>query len=418
MPGPLSCTSSSTPSAPGARAAARCRRPGCSGSHCRSGWLNSSCSSSSWPCTVVSPPSSASSARSTPFCTAGRASSRPTCWARAASETGEGGALPLPCSMRARVSRRFARWTVESVVAAIERTIARMAAGSFSRSASSAWVLSTVSGVRSWCEASAMKRRWLAIRLCMRAMVPFIAATSGRTSRCTRVSSTSDRSDTCARLHHLLQAHQRLQHQAHRKPHQGRHRQHQQGLAQQGVQQDAPRQRTPRVQRFADLDQGDPAHRIVVHRLQQGGDADRLAVVVGVVEAHQGRIQLGARHVLRHRRQVVVAGHGLAVQAADPVVDAAQGIGLEAVQRHVGHVGHDLAVADRDPLGQRARRRQQRAVVGDVGGVERVAVQRHGVQRHQRHQRHDQPAQQLAAQAAERRWEGARRGAQADAHHR
>jgi hypothetical protein len=41
-----------------------------------------------------------------------------------------------------------------------------------------------------------MKRRWLAIKPCMRDMVLFMASTSGRTSRCTRAASTSDRSCT------------------------------------------------------------------------------------------------------------------------------------------------------------------------------------------------------------------------------
>jgi len=49
-----------------------------------------------------------------------------------------------------------------------------------------------------------MKRRWLAIRFCIRATVVFIATTSGRTSLCTSAGSTSDRSQA---LEHLQPVH-------------------------------------------------------------------------------------------------------------------------------------------------------------------------------------------------------------------
>ncbi|MNT28145.1 hypothetical protein D3C72_1638090 [compost metagenome] len=125
-------------------------------------------------------------------------------------------------------------------------------------------------------------------------------------------------------------------------------------------------------------------------------------MVIGVVEAHQGRIILRAGHVFRHGRQVAIARYQLAVDACDLVVDAAQGVGLEAVERYVRHFGHHLAIDDGDALGQRPRRRQQGAVIGHVGRVERIAVDKNGIEQHQHHQRDEQPAQQLAAQATQR----------------
>ena len=172
---------------------------------------------------------------------------------------------------------------------------------------------------------------------------------------------------------------QRPQHEAHREPHQQRRRQHQRRLAPQRIEQDLARQAAPRRPAFR---RPGSARCRASCRRTPAGTARRCAPARR--DSRRDRSapapdRFGARHIRRQRRQVVVAGHEFAIDAGHLVVDAAQRVGLEAVERDIRHVGHHLAVDDGHPLGQRPRGRQQRAVIGEVGGFQRIAVHRHRI---------------------------------------
>jgi hypothetical protein len=188
----------------------------------------------------------------------------------------------------------------------------------------------------------------------------------------------------------------------HHPQHRGDQHQQQRRLAPQRVEEDLPCQRLAQLERLGHLDGGHAAAVLAGHRLQKHGHAHRLVAVGVVVEVDQRRIGPAVWQAAAPGGQVLEARDHLALEAADLEVHAAAVVGLEGLQRRVGHGGlHACRVAgagDLQLFADRLGAGQQRAVVGGVGGAQRLPVQADGVGGDAQQQRHQQADQQLAAQ--------------------
>ena len=231
-------------------------------------------------------------------------------------------------------------------------------------------------------------------------MTWLVAATSGSSSRGAAPASIGVRSSGGAGVDALAELAHRPCRPLHDDHDDRRDEQHQRRLARQGVQQQLARQRLAQLQRLGHLHRG---HALAVdagHRLPQHGHAHRVAAELVVVEVHQRGVDVLRRQLAARRRQVVEAGHHLATEAADAEVQAAAVVGLEGLERRVGHVGaHLRCVAAAHQFEQFADRLgggQQGAVVGRVGRLEGLAVEQHRVDGHEGADR-DQDAREQAA---------------------
>ncbi|MCY1433912.1 hypothetical protein D9M71_499540 [compost metagenome] len=203
-----------------------------------------------------------------------------------------------------------------------------------------------------------------------------------------------------ARRHRLAQLLQRAQRQTHRQPHQAQRGERQQAHAPQGADQQLAGHALAGATGLGHADLGNALQVRFADRLQQADHAHRLLAVDAIVEARQRRIVVGALDLRRRRRQRLVAGNQRAERIEHLVVDAPGAVVGEGVQRHVGHIGLELAVAAVQAVGHRARRGQQGAVVGGVGRAPRAPVAAQAAEQQDQCQQQGQPAQQTPAQAA------------------
>ena len=149
------------------------------------------------------------------------------------------------------------------------------------------------------------------------------------------------------------------------------------------------------MQGFPHLHQHWALHHRVVQRLVKRGKAHWLAMVFGV-EVKDFAMQ---RLIRRRCGQVGVAGQQPATRQAYPVEHPILELRLEHFQRRQRNIHLHLAIADPHPFGNRAYRRLQGAVVGQIGQHMGIIVCLPGTQ--QRHQRqwNQQPADNAQAQA-------------------
>ena len=105
-----------------------------------------------------------------------------------------------------------------------------------------------------------------------------------------------------------------------------------------------------------------------------------------------------ARHALRRQRQDSVAGQQRPVFGIEAVVQAVVLVHQQQVLRAGGQLQPRMRRGGLHVLHDLARDLVQRAVVGDVGEVQRGPVRGGGVQHQQHRQRPQQPRQQLALQ--------------------
>ncbi|SVK52031.1 Uncharacterised protein [Acinetobacter baumannii] len=179
----------------------------------------------------------------------------------------------------------------------------------------------------------------------------------------------------------------RLQHPLEQRERQDQGQHHHRTLAQQRRDHHLPRQVTTRFQGFRHQNGRHAAHARLVDRLKQRRHADRPAEVFRIVEMHQCRIEGGAWNVGRQRRQIVIARDAFPLRRDHLVIELIVHVALEAVEHHIRHIDRQLAFAHHQPLRHGARRRQQRAIVGQGGGAhgaEVVGVDRDAAQRQQR----------------------------------
>jgi len=177
---------------------------------------------------------------------------------------------------------------------------------------------------------------------------------------------------------------------------------HQQRLLSQRLQQQRARQRAAQLQRLGHLHRGHALAGRPGHGLQQHGHAHRLAPVFVVVEAHERGVGVGLVAAGTRRRQVLETRDDLAAEARDLVEEPASVVGLEGLERAVFQrrlqAWCAAVAADFQPLADGLGAGQQRAVVGGVGGLQRLRVQARGVQHDEAQHRQQDAHQQLAAQ--------------------
>ena len=188
----------------------------------------------------------------------------------------------------------------------------------------------------------------------------------------------------------------------HHHHHHHRNDRNQDGLALQRVPQYLAGKGVAQLQRFRDLDDGHATALSAGHRLQQHGHTYILVPELRVIKIHQRRERGLVRNLAAPERQLCITRHHLAVEAGDPVVHMALVVGLEGLQRRVGHQGaqfrgfvipfHVQLLADR--FGGR----QQSAVIGRIDGAEGLAVEAHGVEDHKDADGQQDAAEQVAPQ--------------------
>jgi hypothetical protein len=188
--------------------------------------------------------------------------------------------------------------------------------------------------------------------------------------------------------------------------HHGGDQQQQRCLAQQRVDQQAAGQRLAQLQRLGDLDRRHALATAPGDGLQQHRHPHRRALVVVVVEVDQRGVGALDRQLALPAGQLLEARDGFTVEAGHAVVEAAAVVGLERLQRRIQQRRLQVRLVAFDvhlqQLADRFGGGQQGAVVGDIGGAQRLAVEHRGVDDDEAQHRQQDAQHQLVAQRAAR----------------
>ncbi|MNS91809.1 hypothetical protein D3C72_1259190 [compost metagenome] len=185
---------------------------------------------------------------------------------------------------------------------------------------------------------------------------------------------------------------------------------HQQQLAPEHVEQQLAHECFAQLQRLGHLHHGHAAAARAGHRLQHHGDTHRLAAELGVVEIDQRCIRPAVGDAPAPEGQLGEARDHLAVERRDAVEQPAAVVGLEGLERGVGHdraqPRHVVVAFHVELLADGLGRGQQRAVVGGGGGRQALAVQAHAVDHDEHRHRHQDAEQEPRAQGRHRAPQG------------
>ena len=176
---------------------------------------------------------------------------------------------------------------------------------------------------------------------------------------------------------------------------------HQEELPPQRVDQQLARQRLADLERLGHLHHRHAAAARTGHRLQQHRHAHRLVAELGVVEIDQRRVRAAVGDAPAPERQFCKARDHFAVERRHPVEEPAAVVGLEGLERGVGHdraqLRHLVVALHVELLTDGLGGGQQRAVVGGGGGGQALAVQAHAVDHDENGNRREDAEQQPRA---------------------
>ena len=164
---------------------------------------------------------------------------------------------------------------------------------------------------------------------------------------------------------------------------QGDH-QHQQGLANQRVAQNLQSQGLAQLQRFGDLYDGHASACGAGNGLQQNRDTYWASAEFIVIEIDQRRVWWALGDLSVPKWKLFKTRDQLSVQRRDAIEHAALVVGLENLQRRVGHDGPQMRVlvkaGDANLLADAFGRCQQGSVVGRVQRCQGLLIQTPGIQ--------------------------------------